>query len=359
MRWPAPPAVQCNVDTPVTRAGLLLCGEGSGGVVALDLATGTPVGSRFDFQHGSLYGLATSADGNRLIETSPNSPLIAEWRLDGGGPISKLVLPGADLTVQSYDQRRRVLVTVPASAAGPAHPELIDPASGSVADPLTGIANATGASADWLVASFVNGTHGFYNVATGQRIASPGQPLGFVPDSVTAVGNRLIAWSSTEGRAQGVDPVTGTAVAPTIKQDEPLINLSFDPTTATLLVTDASGLTRRDLRTGAITAGPLTKVWQVAVARSTVVAGAGDGSLLVLDATHLQPEPPSLPGVIGLPGVSLSDDGQRLLVIESEAHSASPTCPEEHSSATPSTSQPAAAAGRPSTRRPATRVRGQ
>ena len=95
--WAEPTVTeQCDSSAVVERVGLVLCGEFSGRVLALDLDTGVEVGRRFDSQQGVVCGLAVSPDGTRFAQISSclegGGVTIVEWSVDGGGPISRLLV---------------------------------------------------------------------------------------------------------------------------------------------------------------------------------------------------------------------------------------------------------------------------
>ena len=93
--WSEPRAVPyCSAWAYAERLGALLCGDASGQVIAYDVATGAELGQRFDSQLGGVCSLAVSADGTRFAEVSScyGNATIVEWRLDGGGPVSQLVV---------------------------------------------------------------------------------------------------------------------------------------------------------------------------------------------------------------------------------------------------------------------------
>jgi WD40 repeat protein len=92
IEWDGTSGDQCNSFVLAESIGELLCGEWSGRVIAFDLQTGAEIGARFDSQQGDVCSLAVSPDGRRLVELaacSGDDLMLVEWRLDGGGPVSK------------------------------------------------------------------------------------------------------------------------------------------------------------------------------------------------------------------------------------------------------------------------------
>ena len=82
-----------NTATP-SRSGRSSAPRG-GRVLALDVTTGAEIDRPLDPQQGPVCGLAVTPDATRLIELTScldRAAAFAEWRLDGGGPVSRLVV---------------------------------------------------------------------------------------------------------------------------------------------------------------------------------------------------------------------------------------------------------------------------
>lgn len=67
------------------------CADDVGAIREIDLGTGAETGREFDAQVGASGDLAVTGDGAELIVVGADSPSVARWRLDGGGPASRLV----------------------------------------------------------------------------------------------------------------------------------------------------------------------------------------------------------------------------------------------------------------------------
>ncbi len=104
-----PRSISCHSFAAAPAAGRLYCGTEFGEIHELDIADGRPTGTQLDSQLGQVGDLAVSG-GNELVEFSRG--YFSRWRLDGSGPISRLVAPGA-MTVAGYARSGRYLHVVP------------------------------------------------------------------------------------------------------------------------------------------------------------------------------------------------------------------------------------------------------
>lgn len=313
--WPHPASGQCDSIAVANMIGALLCGRDDGHVVAFDLLTGTTLARNFDYQQGPVTSLTIAHGGSVLIEGG--GPVLAVWDLDGAGAVSRLLHQGSDLVPQEYVGDGLLLVSHPTGGGGglPVQPELVNPATGAIVDPLRGIVAATAAAQPpgRLAALFTDGTGGMYDTTRHQRISGVTIALPFVPTSASASGNTLIIY--TDHQWQGIDrdghlvPPSGSRPAGsnsvTGTRDGSRI-FSFDP--AGLVPYDASGQP---------TGPPLfTDVQGIAPTSTLLVVATTDGRLRVLDLHTLKPSGPELPAVVGLTyQVGLSADASRLLVV--------------------------------------------
>ena len=75
-------------------ANTLYCGSYFGQIEERSLTDGGRTGRTLDPQNGSVGDLAVSADGRELLAFAANSGVVSAWRLDGSGPITRLVAAG-------------------------------------------------------------------------------------------------------------------------------------------------------------------------------------------------------------------------------------------------------------------------
>jgi hypothetical protein len=95
--------------------GRFYCGSQFGEIDERDLASGQLTGVRLDSQRGETGDLSVAA-GGELLEFGRGYYL--RWRLDGSGPIARLVAPGA-LSRAGYDPSGRYLAVHPRDVQGP------------------------------------------------------------------------------------------------------------------------------------------------------------------------------------------------------------------------------------------------
>ena len=79
----------------------VLCGGRFGTVESLALTSGDATGVHYDMQHGEVSSLLVTSDQSTLVELSGTQPVVARWRLDGTGPVTRLL--GAEGTPLGYD----------------------------------------------------------------------------------------------------------------------------------------------------------------------------------------------------------------------------------------------------------------
>ena len=93
----------------------LYCGSGYGEIDERDLRTGERTGQRLDNQRGESGDFSLATD-NELVEFGRG--YVARWRLDGSGPVARLVAPAA-VSAAGYDESGRYLAVVPRGSFRP------------------------------------------------------------------------------------------------------------------------------------------------------------------------------------------------------------------------------------------------
>ena len=92
-RWSIRPAAvisPCNTLAVSESAGRFFYADQFGSLQARDLATGAVV-DELDVQHGPTGSLWVTDDGRELVAFGNTEPVIARWRLDGSGLVSRSV----------------------------------------------------------------------------------------------------------------------------------------------------------------------------------------------------------------------------------------------------------------------------
>ena len=75
-------------------AGTVYCGNYFGQIEERDLSDGSRTGRTLDPQIGSVGDLAVGPDGRELIAFAAQSGIVSRWRLDGSGPVTRVVARG-------------------------------------------------------------------------------------------------------------------------------------------------------------------------------------------------------------------------------------------------------------------------
>jgi DNA-binding SARP family transcriptional activator/WD40 repeat protein len=313
--WMAEPPGGCNSLVPAERIGVLLCGEYSGTVLAIDLATGAIVGRRFDSHQGTVHDLLISPNGSTLIEVMSSAPVYVQWRLDGGGPVSSALAKTTLADIAHLNEGVLVATVSPAEATDSGDVWIIDADSGEALDPLAEVTLAVPTSnPSRLAAVFTDGTVGAYDLDRRSR-AGPSIDPGFVPEGVTTIGDRALVWAG--GRLQSID-LDRAALAPPEVDQEAVINMAVAPDSNHLLTLDGfyGLLQRRDPHTGDSLGEAISGFNLLAARGGTLVANTSDGQLLVLDPDRLTAVGAPLPAITGpAAAMALSGDGRRLAVL--------------------------------------------
>lgn len=186
-----PRSIPCFSFAVAAVVGRLYCGTEFGEIHELDLADGRPTGNQLDSQLGQVGDLAVSR-GNELVEFSRG--YFSRWRLDGSGPIARLVAPGA-MTVAGYAESGRYLHVAP---RGRFHPHrILELDTGEHVATLEGEARwVSWLGGDVLLVGREPGVLAV-EAASGRTWKPPGQLLG-----------------TADGVFPGVDDTTGWVVTP-------------------------------------------------------------------------------------------------------------------------------------------------
>jgi DNA-binding SARP family transcriptional activator/WD40 repeat protein len=296
----------CSRVVVVKASRSILCGGQFGQVLGLDLDSGRPTGARFDMQSGRVSALTLSPDGRTLVELSDSQPVVARWRLDGSGPITRRLDVDAAPSQFNADGRR-LLVTGRGSRreiGGDIWPErlVVDAGTGVVVDRLRGYYQAAWTTKPTQLALW--GDYGVVSVidlADHRRVIALQGGVGSAVTATAAAGGRFLlaceyrgyfgdaceAWDLRTGH-----PVFGrlvpAGVGGSISGDGRIVTWSGDDEFATYDTRLGKRVaTRRDVTRGA-------------VSPTGIVVGSTDaGRLSFYDARTLRPVGDPLPGAPG------------------------------------------------------------
>ena len=147
-------AETCLVPRVVEEVGALFCADFFGRLVERDLATGL-VTRTLDAQNGNAGTLWSAHGGTELVSFGNNEPVVSRWRLDGTGPITRLIAPGYQAEYASPDGSHLLAdrAPVPGEPAPPFNDDtvLIDLVTGHV-ERLPGLIAATWVDNDTIAA---------------------------------------------------------------------------------------------------------------------------------------------------------------------------------------------------------------
>jgi len=91
------------------KYGLIFCADQEGLIEVRSLASGVQVSAPLSFEGGAIGGQYFVDGGDTLVATSAQSAMVSLWRIDGGGPVSRLIAPGLMLW-DGYDPTGRYVV---------------------------------------------------------------------------------------------------------------------------------------------------------------------------------------------------------------------------------------------------------
>jgi DNA-binding SARP family transcriptional activator/WD40 repeat protein/energy-coupling factor transporter ATP-binding protein EcfA2 len=326
-RDPTALSVSCNSWAFAERLNAVLCGTWDGRVIGSDVATGGELPRRFDSQVGPVCALATSPDGSTFVELADclgSKATMLEWRLDGGGPVSRLVIPdakpkvgiaslGSELVLQDWAEDESWTTTIVA-----------DPTTGEVLARYPGMYTFAPSDGSSVVPAVFRDdlTVGLFDVANGIAVGPLVHPdFDEIWGLWAAGGGHVVVKSEQNARLQGIDLDHGTLVGPRVDgsghfevwaaavTDDALYTVSVDSNYTEFQ------LERRDLNTGEVTGQPAAGYRSVTAAGTTVVASAINGQVLPLDPVTLQPLGSAFPGINGAAtDIELSGNGSTLLV---------------------------------------------
>ncbi|MCD2442542.1 hypothetical protein LQ757_09680 [Agromyces sp. SYSU K20354] len=301
----------------------VFCGDRWGGIEERSLDSGVPTGQRLDTQLGAVGPLTVSPDDDELIAIGAGSSAISRWRLDGSGPITRMIARG-QVTVDGYDPSGTSILV----AARPAWVENVsDLIEYSVWDPRTDAPRLRvpgfgqyvhWAGTDALLGAFdaIDG-YGYLDASTGAHLE--GDPVTwFAHGWLLESGRRIyIASNTTSAAIKLVDASTRKYLESEIDVDGATVAISASTDAAMLAVTtEKDGITTTRLvnaATGTAISPELTGPELTVLAGPGELIAADDNRLLRYSVPQLDPIE-ALPGVKGgLASLQVSDDRRTLV----------------------------------------------
>jgi WD40 repeat protein len=311
---------ECDSFAFSVAAGTLWCGDYFGRIRERALGSGSRTGKVLQSQKGWATDLDVVAvpGGTELVATSNNDGVISRWRVDGGGPIQRLVASGKYIIGLLPDGVTAVVGTSTGNGA-PKDPTLWDLRSDT---PITGLPamalpQVAGSSVFGVFAD--DQKVGRWDVATRQRTEFPIGPSGVSASGGSADGSTILL-GYQDGHVDGYDASTGAAV---LHVQLPLEPDGFQPHVTGVSVSMdrrnvfvvGDGLMEFDGTTGQVIAtNPDRAIGHVQVGvTGVVVVTSVDGTMGVYDPATLA-RVATLPGARGyIQYLSLSSDDTLLV----------------------------------------------
>ena len=316
--------VPCR-DVVVSSASRhLYCADDFGSVFEQEVSTGARTPRLFDRQTGVTGPLALTVDQHELLASSYSNDAVALWKLDGSGPIQRVIASDSgSVATFGYNSTASLLN----SSEGLYDPSLWDPITGEMTDALDSVIIGTWADApDRFWAAFVEPddsplgyrfTGGLYDTTTKARV--PGVRIEFGPDVLA------VPWNDTAhqrmfllaGDNVKIFDQLGNYIGPTIKipvtpgHGIGTVQSSADGTKVVISVDGETSL--YDAVTGdKLDVPPLPLMASVVSPNGVAVGSTIEGDLWIFDPDTLE-KLDELPGLHGYAELlTLNADGTTL-----------------------------------------------
>jgi WD40 repeat protein len=301
----------CERAVVAEAAGAVLCADATGRVLVLDLATGWPTGERYDLHRGPISAVLLGADATTLVELGAVEPVLARWRLDRAGPLSR-GLPVAG-EPRGYSSDGRLL-----AVAGDGNAAIVD-ASGAVVRRLAGYTHPvwTADPARIVVWEERDGTGHVVDVETGRPVLQLDGGFGEPPRGAGSSGAAVVAWGEADkpGTVIMWDVRTGDYAGRVLGRAGEQATISPDGTVVAAVHPGQLRVVTRDAATGAVLAERSGAVSAAFGPTGLVATSTPDGRLEFLEPRTLAVVGPPVTGIPGpVARYAHSADGQLLAV---------------------------------------------
>ena len=203
--WQRDEAEVCANFVAIPERDTFYCGDIFGRLAERDMSTGVVI-RNLDAQNGNSGALQSARGGTELVSFSLNEPVVARWRLDGSGPITRLVAPGWDV-VDINETGEYVIV----DRGDPAYDsQVVDTSTGETVHDLDGLLTTA-----WLDADTVGGAmrlDGFVELGhvdlDGGSAVSDNFNLDPIPvDAITDAGKEVPLLQYDDGEQVTIAPL--------------------------------------------------------------------------------------------------------------------------------------------------------
>ena len=282
----------CAQQAADVARGRLYCADYFGKVVVRDLLTGGRRGDELVSQVGRVGKLDVSPDGSTLAVFGADQPLIARWRIDGAGPLTRRLAAGETIEQFSPDgQLALTSVIDPTRQAGLDNrvrnmvtDEVIDELDDFETTRWSGRAHellAVAAAGDgWRMVK--------YDVDSGTTLDDFEISLAEWPERVF-VFDDIVVTGSADGVYQVHDATNGATVSPPLTLSPDLITVDVTPDHLRLITLGSAGASLIDIASGELVKGPLPAPnYGVVLPDGSLVGADAGGAVAVYDATTLE-----------------------------------------------------------------------
>lgn len=279
---------QSDLDVVRNR---LFCADYFGRVIVRDLATGSRTGAEFASQVGRVSRIEISPNDGTLVLFGADQPLIAQWRIDGAGPITARLNPGELIDSFSYDGTYMLASTPDSEAPTGLNDRVRDVASGEVIDELDGFVTARWdyqTNDLFAVRAIQNGWEIVrYDPVEGRTSESFAITMDEFPSSVY-VFEGIIVVVDPGGLLLAHSTDDGAAISPAIQLTSPFTAIAATADGGRLIAMNDGGANVYDMATGSLVAGPFpAPTFGVVLPTGELVGADPGGAVSVYDAAHL------------------------------------------------------------------------
>ncbi|MFD4420939.1 BTAD domain-containing putative transcriptional regulator [Agromyces sp. NPDC058484] len=299
----------------------VFCGTLWGGIEERSLDTGIATGRRLDPQLGAVGSLTVSRGEDELIAIGAGSSAISRWRLDGSGPITRMIARG-QVVSGGYDPSGTLILV---AERAPWATDMGDLLQFSVWDPRTDATRLLVPGLGlpvWVGTDVLYGfldeiqANGYFDASTGARLEGDPLPALTTHSYLDSRGRIYIA--DVGGAITPVDAGTRRNLEPAMRFDGFAVAISASTNAEILAVTTQKEGIRTtrlvDAATGTRISPELTGPELTVLAGPGELIAADDNRLLRYSVPELDPID-ALPGVKGgLESLQVSDD-HRILVV--------------------------------------------
>jgi len=300
VRWERPEFGRCINLTVLEARGLLFCGDPYGRLEERDLASAAVL-RRLDAQNGSSGSLWLANGGAELVSFGRDEPVVSRWRLDGSGPITRVVAPG--WSPIDFDASGDLLLLEPGDTLASEHPAaVVNAADGTIIAELDGplfpgwsgpgslfgIGVSPAGALEFARAELAAGRPTGELAYSGAVVERPGEIMDLDVD--TGKERMLFRYRTTVGNALATLDLATVTYGPTIEVDG-LVSYAVSRTGDRVVAGTTKGVVVYDGNTGEVLGSiddPDLRAVVVTVADQLFVGSLG-GELTQYDLETLEP----------------------------------------------------------------------